>query len=134
MFNKLNKLKKVVLVVDKSVLIIESLQNILSHSLDDVLIYGAVGYADTLRFCNTVIPDVILLDSGLPHDMATEILEMLQQKKYKTKIIMLANNNTECMKIKFGAFGADYFLDKFYDFEKIPALVRKFAKQRLMLL
>jgi DNA-binding NarL/FixJ family response regulator len=113
----------VVLVVDSSALIIERWQNILSETENIKIVYGAVAYNDASILYKEVKPNVVLLDGDLPGTMSMDLLKEFKASREESTVIVLANNADNYVEEKCKLFGADYFFDKYNDFEKIPAFI-----------
>ncbi len=71
-----------------------------------------------LRDC----PDVILLDINLPGKSGLSILKEIKTQS-QAKVIMLTNYSDEYYRSLCSRLGADHFLDKSTEFEKIPSLL-----------
>lgn len=113
----------IVLVVDSSVIIIERWQNILSETENVKTVYGAVAYNDALTLFNQIKPNVVLLDGDLPGNTSMDLLKMFKATDEKATVIVVANNADNYVEEKCKLFGADFFFDKYNDFEKIPAFI-----------
>jgi DNA-binding NarL/FixJ family response regulator len=116
-------IKMIMLVVDSSVVIIEKWQRILSATKHIKTIYGAVAYNDAIMIFNSVKPDVILLDGDLPGNTSIELLKVFKETGEQARVIVTANNADKYMEQQCKLFGADFFFDKYNDFEKIPAFI-----------
>ena len=115
--------KIVVLVVDSSVFIIERWQNILSETENIKNVYGAVAYKDASILFKEIKPNVVLLDGGLPGNMSIDLLKEFKATSEHTTVIILANSVDTHVEEKCKSLGADFFFDKYHDFEKIPAFI-----------
>jgi DNA-binding NarL/FixJ family response regulator len=115
--------KIVVLVVDSSVFIIERWQNILSETENIKNVYGAVAYNDASVLFKEIRPNVVLLDGGLPGTMSIDLLREFKATSENTTVIILANSVDIHVEEKCRSLGADFFFDKYHDFEKIPAFI-----------
>ena len=113
----------IVLVVDSSVVIIERWQNILLETENVKSVYGAVAYADALLLFNKIKPNVVLLDGDLPGTASIDLLKEFKAADEKTTFIVVANNADNYVEEKCKLLGADFFFDKYNDFEKIPAFI-----------
>jgi DNA-binding NarL/FixJ family response regulator len=111
------------LVVDDYALIVDRLVAILSE-LDEVdLILSARSYAESLEVLEAQTPDIALLDIHLPDKSGIDLLDFIKAFHPRTRVIMISNQfdgtyETLCMEK-----GADHFIDKSNDFEKIPSLI-----------
>jgi DNA-binding NtrC family response regulator len=113
----------IALVVDSSVQIIERLQQILSETDKINTVYGAVSFKDATRFFKANKTDVVLLDGGVPGNMPVDLLDEIKQTDVNTTVIILANSADYYMKVKFKLHGADFFFDKYHEFENIPGIL-----------
>ena len=115
--------KIVVLVVDSSVFIIERWQNILSETENIKTVYGAVAYKDASVLFKEIKPNVVLLDGGLPGSSSIDLLKEFKATNENTTVIILSNSIDTHVAEKCKSLGADFFFDKYQDFEKIPAFI-----------
>ena len=113
----------IVLVVDSSVVIIERWQNILSETENIKSVYGAVAFTDALQLFNKIKPNVVLLDGDLPGNTSIDLLKEFKAADGNATVIVVANNADNYVEEKCKLFGADFFFDKYNDFEKIPAFI-----------
>ncbi len=111
------------LIIDDSDLIRERLiskLNIYKHIKVIELTGGIHNIMDEIRAYD---PDAVILDIHLAGKNGIKILKNIKEQKRSTRVIMLTTNydpkNREvCMK-----YGAEDFLDKAKDFEKIPEIL-----------
>lgn len=120
----------IVLVIDSSVHIIERLQHILSETDNIKATYGAVSYKDASRFFKTNKIDVVLLDGGLPGSMSVDLLNEIKTLDEEITVIVLANSTDNYIKTKYELHGADYFFDKYHEFENIPGIINTLTKKK----
>ena len=117
-----------ILIVDSSVLIIDRWQHDLNE-LDFVsLVYGAVSYKDGIRLFEQINPDVILLDSNLARKEWIRLLKEIKSINKTKTVIVFSNGKDDHIQKISSAFGADYILDKYHDFEKIPLILRSISQ------
>jgi two-component SAPR family response regulator len=122
----------IVLVVDSSVHIIERLQHILSETDNIKGAYGAVSYKDAARFFKANKIDVVLLDGGLPGSMSVDLLTEIKTFDEDITVIVLANSTDNYVKTKYKLHGADYFFDKYHEFESIPGIIDTLKKKQII--
>lgn len=116
-----------IVTVDDSPVIAARLQALLSDMRKVAFMGNARNSSAAHQLVSTQKPDVVILDIHLEDDMPNangiNLLVSLRRKYPDLKIIMLTNligpqyQNT-CM-----ALGADYFLDKTNDFDRIPEVL-----------
>ncbi len=120
--------------VDDSPVIAERLQYMLSE-IDSVEFLGnALNISAALHLIDQRGPNVVILDIHLKDDLlvanGVHLLIQLRRKYPEMKIIMLTNVSVPQYRSTCMAFGADYFLDKTNDFEKIPDTLKKIQLQK----
>lgn len=117
-----------VISVDDSVTIANHLQ-ILLETLDGITFSGhAFTIDEALSLLKTNKPDIVFLDIYLKEENGIELLSIVKTKYPEIKVIMLSNYSEMFYKNKAKDLGADYFLDKSYEFDKIPELLLKIAE------
>ena len=120
-----------IITVDDSLIIAERLQTMIGE-MDHVQYAGnARNIPAALSLITQEEPHVVILDIHLEEDMpkanGMNLLNTLRERYKEMKIIMLTNlagvqyRNTCLM------MGANYFLDKSNDFEKIPVVLKEIS-------
>ena len=111
---------KQVLIVDDSEQIRERLVTLLSES-DQIRIVGQAGNSrQALEAMQRLSPDTIILDIRLPGGgSGIELLKQIKARHPKMKVIMLTNFDYAQYRRQCRQLGADYFLNKTLEFEKI---------------
>lgn len=117
-----------VFIVDDSIIIVDRLKAMLS----DFRFVSVAGHshniADALRVIREIRPDVIILDIHLKDDApmgGLDLLEILHREYAAMIIIMLSNFSSPKYIERCRELGADYFLDKSNDFDKIPVILKQ---------
>lgn len=64
-------------------------------------------------------PDVVILDLMIPKMNGLDVLRNIRSKNATVKIIVLTNYNQSYFRDLCSSLGADYFLDKSSQFEKV---------------
>lgn len=73
------------------------------------------------------MPDIVLLDINIPGNNAFNILTWLHDSYKHIKVVMLSNHaEPEYRKLALSS-GADYFLDKLEEFEKLPGILAEIS-------
>jgi two-component system, LytTR family, response regulator len=122
-FCKKSKLLKI-LIIDSSIQIINRLEElIVSESEYKFVIESAIDLDEAVRQINKIRPGIIILDMNLPNNGSFEILKLLKKTNFITVIIALSIHIDDQFKQQAVLAGVDYFLDKYIDFEKLPALL-----------
>ena len=92
-----------------------------------------VGHSDTasdaiVRIAD-LMPDVVVLDIKLKDGSGIEVLRTIKQRLAQVTVIMLTNYATEQYRKKCLEAGADYFLDKTNEFERLGQIITQFREQ-----
>ena len=116
-----------VVIVDDSPLIVSRIRQQLS-SMPAIEIAGiATNISSAIQVVECSQPDVVILDIYLKDDAPSSsgitLLAMLRQSYEHLHIIMLTNLSDETYHNKCLELGANFFLDKSSDFERIPELL-----------
>lgn len=119
----MHTVKKTILIIDDSPLIVKRLIEMLSELPNLEWIKHAGNHADGVELANSLQPRILLLDINLPDKSGIELLRSCKQSMPFTKIIMITNQANEyyrklCMKL-----GADHFIDKSKEFELIAETI-----------
>jgi DNA-binding NarL/FixJ family response regulator len=119
----MKKEKLMILIVEDSILIKERLKAMLLE-LDNVnQVLEAGTYEEAFRMLEQGVPNVLLLDLGLPGKSGIDLLRTIAQHKWELTIIVLTNQVGSYYKDLCLSMGAHHFLDKTKDFDKVPSLV-----------
>ena len=117
------KIKKVLLIVDNSLLIIERLITILKEIKTVDKIFTVTGYTEAVNALHENNTDIILLDIQLPGKNGIELLKFVVKNYPEIKVVMLSNLVSEYYQKLCKKTGAVYFIDKSKDFDLIPEIV-----------
>jgi DNA-binding NarL/FixJ family response regulator len=112
-----------VFIVDDSEEIRARLSALLSE-IEGVAVVGASGQAGSaLRAILALEPHVVILDLRLPDGHGLELLEKVKRTRFSPAVIVLTNYPYSAYRQKSQEAGADYFLDKSTDFDRIPGVI-----------
>jgi len=114
----------VVLVVEDSLMIITRIYRLLQELENIKLVVHAANYAESMKMIIGMNIDVVLLDINLPDKSGIELLQEIKSSHPGIKVIMLTNHASDNYREICTYMGADYFLDKSNEFEKIPEAIR----------
>ncbi|WP_164972823.1 response regulator [Lacibacter luteus] len=112
-----------VLIVDDNVSYTERIVEILSEDFQTVKFNTAVSYEDALPFVDAADLQVAMLDINLPGKSGIDLLNYIRKSNKHCKVIMITNQAFDSYRKKCLELGAEHFLDKTSDFEKIPVLL-----------
>ncbi len=112
-----------VAIADDSDLMRDRLKQLL-ESFDNVEVVGeAKNSIEARKLIDKVKPDVLLLDIRMPGGSGLEVLKDIKEYKINTKIIMLTNYPYPQYKEKCLQLGAEYFLSKAEEFDKLESVL-----------
>jgi DNA-binding NarL/FixJ family response regulator len=118
-------------IVDDSIPIVERLTNILS-GIENLKIVGLANNATkAVEYIMKSNPDVLILDIHMPDGNGIEILKQIKKEKPSIIVVMLTNYSESDYKKICKKEGADYFLDKSIEFEKIVEICKNLVSQRI---
>jgi len=116
---------KDILIIDDSEKIISGLKQLLS----DVKAIGSIKAAVNIKDGEEIVfhdrPDVVILDIQLPDDNGLDLLKKIKEELPETMIIMFSDQITMFGDIYKKRFGADHFVDKSTEFEKIADILNE---------
>jgi len=114
-----------VFIVDDSILIRERLTGVI-HELPFAEIVGNAGdMRQALEGIERLRPDVVLLDIRLPGGSGLDILQTIRTSYPEIKVVILTNYSFPQYRERAGELGADAFLEKALEFEKIMGVLEK---------
>ena len=112
-----------VLLVDDSAAVRERLADLLEQTAGIGWVARAGGLAEARRALAERLPDVVVLDIELGDGSGVELLTELRAGGPPVEIIMLTNYPTVEFRAHCLDLGADHFLDKTLEFQRIPCLI-----------
>jgi two-component system, OmpR family, response regulator len=115
-----------VFVVDDSAIVRERLITLLTE-VPNVTIAGEAEMArDAIAGIQRHRPDVVVLDISMPGGSGIQVLETVKKDKPAPMVIMLTNFDHPQYRQRCMQLGADHFLDKSNNFERVIEIVRDF--------
>lgn len=113
----------------KKVLIIDdqlSIRKLIDEVLNDEYEIKSTGTAeDAIKICAQYIPDVILLDLGLPEKDGIDILPSLKNMLPECRIIILSGVANSYVLKKAFSLGASGYIGKPFDIFKMKAMLNR---------
>lgn len=76
-----------------------------------------------LEMIRQLDPDVIILDLHMPEMGGIEVLKRIKEGRFKAKVCILTNYTYPQYKSRCMSLGAEYFLSKSEDFEKLDSVI-----------
>lgn len=118
-----------VLIVDDSRAIRERLAEMLRATDGVTSITEASTVADAHRAMATQVVDVIVLDIALPDGTGIDLLQEIRRSSATPHIIMLTNCPSTPYRTRCREQGANFFLDKSIEFDSLPVIVARLARE-----
>lgn len=117
-----------VFIADDSSVLIDRLSDLV-REVPGVNLVGSAGEAaEAGRAILEAHPDVVILDLQLKNGNGIEVLDAVKSIHPDMIVIVLTNYPYPQYRRKCMAAGADFFLDKSSEFQRIPAILRQYLK------
>lgn len=114
---------KTILIVDDAPLIVKWLQQTLKGLPAVDTIREAGSYHEATLILSSFHPDIVLLDINLPDINGIELLRYIKSKDPSIIVIMVTNQSGEFYRTRCKELGADYFVDKSAEFDRLPEML-----------
>ena len=92
----------------------------------------AVGEADmafdAIYAIRRLKPTVVVLDISMPGGSGFEVLEAIRREAHRPTVIMLTNFSQPHYRERCLEMGADHFLDKLSQIERLPAVISQLSE------
>ena len=109
-------------------MVCQRLRGLLSP-LEGVTIDGEAHNAtEALEFIQKKKPDVVILDIQMPDGNGFDVLQITKGHSPSTVVIIFTNYPFPQYRRKYLDAGADFFLDKSVEFEKLVELINQLSK------
>jgi DNA-binding NarL/FixJ family response regulator len=120
--------KKIILIVDDSVIVIDRLVNMLEELTTNHIIFTSHSYKEAINAITEKNIDIAVLDINLPDGNGINILRYLKKNKPAVQAIMLTNKSSEFYRKLCLKEGAADFIDKFSGFDTLPKIISSLLK------
>jgi DNA-binding NarL/FixJ family response regulator len=111
-----------ILIAESSIPILDRLENLILETFGSAAVLRAGSYKVAKDLFNEHLPGIVLLDVSLPKSLS--LLEKIKKTQSKTCVIVLTVQIDLKIHDRYSSLGADFFLDKYYEFEKIIELLQ----------
>ena len=118
-----------VFIADDSRVIVERLADLLKEVSGVQLVGNAGDVPGAIRSILKTNPDVVILDLQMSGGTGLEVLRSIRQTHSDTWILICTNYPYPQYREECIAAGANYFLDKSAEFERIPEILRGLSKK-----
>jgi len=119
-----------ILIVEESLLIGRRIHNLLAETGHIDTIYQSVEHKKAATLFQNIQPQVVVLDMCLPGSLTIELLQTIKTATAETAVVALVNCEDYRKQLKCITIGADYILDKYHEFEKIPHIIETIISKR----
>jgi DNA-binding NarL/FixJ family response regulator len=114
-----------ILIIDGFIPIIDRLKElIISETSNQNTIHHAINYNEAITKINKEMPGVVILDINLPDNESFKLLKYIKHHNAGTVVIILSIHIDNQIMEQAVVAGADYFLDKYSAFEKLPSIIQ----------
>jgi DNA-binding NarL/FixJ family response regulator len=94
------------------------------------MIDRAFSYEAAQQLFNQNKPDVVVLDINLPGYTSYELLKEIKEKAPQTVVIVMSMRLDEYILQQCRNLGADFFFDKYHEFENVPVIISGMAQNK----
>ena len=115
--------KMTILIVDDAPAIVDWIKQLLIGLPAVGTIHEAGSYQAAVLLLSSSRPDIALLDINLPDTNGIELLRFIKKKDPSIVVIMVTNQSGEFYRTRCKALGADYFVDKSTEFDRISEIL-----------
>lgn len=118
-----------VLIIDDNLGFVQRIGGLLRELANVGDINTAYDFEEAIKEIDKQMPDVALLDIHLPGKSGIELLKYIRHLDKSCCVLMATNQADEYHRTLCQKLGADYFLDKTYEFPRILEIVRTMKNQ-----
>jgi|SRR5579863_6401402 len=126
------KKKMRVLIADDSLVVVERMVDILEPIRGLELIGWASDIPEAEQSIERLNPDVVILDLQVSKGRGLDMLRAVKQGRPSTAVIVISNFPYPQYRQRCLDAGADFFLDKSTDFQKIPEILEQLLDNSLV--
>lgn len=114
-----------ILVVDDTELVVQRLFEMLSELNGVEKLFKANSYTEAVAVMEKDVPDIVLLDIQMPGKNGIELLQFIRNTYPNVITVMFTNRVSDYYREICENIGANYFIDKSTEFERIPGIVQE---------
>jgi DNA-binding NarL/FixJ family response regulator len=118
-----------VFIVDDSSVIVERLTLLLEHIPGVELVGHAADVPEAVQRLLQTTPDALVLDLHMPGGTGLDVLRAIRPVRPGIHVLVFTNYPQDEYRRECLTAGAEYFLDKSTEFEKIPSILRELAQR-----
>ncbi len=118
-----------VFIADDSGVVVERLADLLEEVPGADLVGQAGDVAEAIRGIQKIKPDALILDLQMPGGTGLDVLRAIRVDHPYLFVLICTNYPYPQYREECLSAGANFFLDKSADFEKIPAILRELIQK-----
>ena len=122
--------RMVIAILEKSTLIAERMVDLIKETNKGVTFHYADSYEEGFTLLIEQQPSVVLLELKFPDNNILELIKKIKTLDDKTIVIVLFSLRDEQRLAQCEAHGADYILDKYDEFEKLPEIINSIINSK----
>ena len=122
----------VVFVFDRYGAIAERLVSLINDSVKNISSHYCTNLEQGLQLLQHSTPDIVLMDMKFPGNRTQELIKKIKEANNKAIIVCLFIVPDSLLQEESLKNGADYAMDKYMEFEKIPGLVAQIVNKKLI--
>lgn len=119
-----------VLVVDDVEDMVAFIIEDIKRQITDIVFEKAFSAEEAIEKFIVFKPNIILLDIGLGRSSGLDVLRHVRKHDQKTKVIIVSNFTDTLFRLRCDDLGANHFIDKSKEFEKIPSLILSIIEKK----
>lgn len=119
-----------ILIADPSVHIAKRLMSMIQTENMAAIIYHADNCDSARKLFRQNKPRVVLLEINCPENGSLDFLQFIKESGHQTNIIVLSDFINNVIMEQCKSFGVNVFLDKYFEFEKIPGIINAIAVKK----
>jgi DNA-binding NarL/FixJ family response regulator len=116
-----------IVIIDDSILIRERLSQMLSELEEIEIVAEEQDEIEAIECIRKLKPDVVILDIRLRKGSGINVMREIKKDKPSPAVIILTSYPNNFYRMKCLSAGAEFFLDKSTEFEKIPVILKEMA-------
>jgi len=120
--SEMSQIKKVI-IADDYKLIRERVKELLSSVSTCKVLAEASNGKEAVELISSLKPDVVILDIKMPDMTGIEVLQAVQELLHDMTVIIFSNYSSLQYQSKCIELGADHYLDKTKDFERLKSIL-----------